>query len=590
MTALRDRLAELTGHEVVAELRSAYADQARARARVLAAVWEVALCGFGGADSTERMTEPDEWSCDEVRAALAVTRAAARRDLELARGVCSRLPELHAAMAEGELDEARARVFSEWTDQLTPEHAHAVCAELLPTCRLSAQTRKTTGQLKDDIKTHAIALDPDWARRRYEAAVRGRKIVGVRNNDGTANLEGRDLPAHRVAAACRRIDAIAKSAKRSGDGRPIDHLRTELYLGMTDGTYESLSDAQILARLSTTRFEGVDDTEPVGTDAASTAQPGAAQPSAEPAPAPSDQSQAETRPMPSRDGVEVRARVTTLLGMDRLPAALAGWGPIHAEYARTLVADLGEAQWRYVVVDDEGAFTISGLTNVRPTGSEPRRRRTKATVEILIPIGLLRTFAAHVCPPSADPLAYQAWRTVVLDIARRVFAPQDPSKNAAPEDVHRRYPRRGLRRDVIAAIHHCVGVGCRAPSSRVDLDHLLDHAKGGLTTGRNLDPLCQHDHQVKHKAGWTVQRVDAAFFWRTRQGHHYIVEIDPVLADLPRPMPSPPPEPIDPGERDSLGRRWEYSDTWEEPLPPLPPYLPYVPPPRTDPADDPPPF
>lgn len=166
MTATANRLAGLTGYEVVAELRSAYADQARARARVLAAAWETALCGFGGENSTDRMAEPDEWSCDEVRAALGVNRDAARRTLELARGVCSRLPELHQAMAEGELDEARARVFSEWTDQLTPAHAHEVCAKLLPTCRLSTETRRTTGQLKDDIKTHAIALDPNWARRR----------------------------------------------------------------------------------------------------------------------------------------------------------------------------------------------------------------------------------------------------------------------------------------------------------------------------------------------------------------------------------------------------------------------------------------
>lgn len=172
--------------------------------------------------------------------------------------------------------------------------------------------------------------------------------------------------------------------------------------------------------------------------------------------------------------------------MDRFPAELAGWGPIHADYARTLVADLGEAQWRYVVVDDNGGFTISGLTNVRPVGSEPRRRRTKATIAVLIPIRLLRRFASHVLPATADSCAYEAWRPVVLDIARRVLDP-DESRLTAPRDVYRRYPRRGLRRDVIASLHHCVGVGCRAPSSRVDLDHPLDHGKGGLTSLRNFE-------------------------------------------------------------------------------------------------------
>ena len=95
----------------------------------------------------------------------------------------------------------------------------------------------TTGQLIDAIKRHAIALDPEWARRRYERALRGRRVVGRRNPDGTASLSGYELPLDRVAAACARLDGLARAAKSAGHPDRLDHLRAELFLGMTDGRY-----------------------------------------------------------------------------------------------------------------------------------------------------------------------------------------------------------------------------------------------------------------------------------------------------------------------------------------------------------------
>jgi hypothetical protein len=108
-------------------------------------------------------------------------------------------------------------VFSEWTTELSGKQTHAVCAALLP---LAAKL--TTGQLIEQIKKLAIALDPDWAKRRYEQAIADRKVVGYRNSDGSANLSGCNLPLDRVAAASGHIDTLAKAVKRAGDSRPID--------------------------------------------------------------------------------------------------------------------------------------------------------------------------------------------------------------------------------------------------------------------------------------------------------------------------------------------------------------------------------
>jgi hypothetical protein len=90
-----------------------------------------------------------------------------------------------------------------------------LCGERLPRA-----PGLTTGQLIEQVKKLAIALDPEWARRRYEQAIADRKVVGYRNPDGSANLSGLNLPVDRVAAASGHIDALAKAAKHAGDSRP----------------------------------------------------------------------------------------------------------------------------------------------------------------------------------------------------------------------------------------------------------------------------------------------------------------------------------------------------------------------------------
>ena len=80
---------------------------------------------------------------------------------------------------------SRRRGCSPTATELSPEQARAVCAALPPRA-----PKLTTGQLIERIKKLAIAVDPDWARRRYEQAVADRKVVGYRNVDGSANLSG----------------------------------------------------------------------------------------------------------------------------------------------------------------------------------------------------------------------------------------------------------------------------------------------------------------------------------------------------------------------------------------------------------------
>jgi hypothetical protein len=182
-------LARLSGFDCVTVLKARYRQLNHERAQVMAAMVEVGLCGIGPDDQPRRRAVPDEFAADEIRAALVLTRRAADAQFWLAYDLLTRLPSVHAAMDAGVLDEPRARVLSEWTTELHPQTARALCAELLP--RVG---ELTTGQLIEQIKKLALALDPEWARRRYEQALADRKVVGSRNPDGSANLSGLNPP------------------------------------------------------------------------------------------------------------------------------------------------------------------------------------------------------------------------------------------------------------------------------------------------------------------------------------------------------------------------------------------------------------
>ncbi len=82
-----------------------------------------------------------------------------------------------------------ARVLLEWTLELHPQTAHALCEELVPRA-----PDLTTGQWIEQIKKLAIALDQDWARRRYEQAHAERKVIGRRNPDGSVTLSSTGSP------------------------------------------------------------------------------------------------------------------------------------------------------------------------------------------------------------------------------------------------------------------------------------------------------------------------------------------------------------------------------------------------------------
>ncbi len=463
----------------------------------------------------------------------------------------------------------------------------------------------TTGQLIEAIKKLAIAVDPEWARRRYEHAVADRKVAGFRNPDGSANLSGLNLPVDRVAGATARIEALAKAAKRAGHPAPVDHLRADLYLGMLDGSYTNLDDNAIIELLlanepgSESANEPADesvkepanesaakpqhddfadrdpdsddfaDGDPDGDDGDGGGDPASASVASDGEPfrgGVPEAAQPASRPTYS-GGKELRVRLSTLLGRDQHPGELAGWGPIHADLARDLARTMLGAQWRYVVTGTDGRLEYTGLVRARPTRA--RRSRSGDTVELQVPAALLAELTSGGAQASA-------WSWVLTDLIRQHTDPRiEPGRLA--DDARRRTPGAALRRHVQIRDRCCVGPGCRSPARAGDVDHTLDHAHGGRTLERNLDDTCRHDHRLKHEGGWELHQPEPGWFrWISRLGHPYPVRPPPIIEPLPDPIP---------GDRPAAPHHPEPADHDDPILPPpeRPPPSPPVPGPHDDP-------
>jgi hypothetical protein len=583
-------LTRLGGADCVEVLRAQHRQAAHEQARLMTAMVEVALCGVGPDDALPRMDAPDEFSADEIRGALCWTRSTAGGQLSLAWDLINRLPQVFAALEAGAIDVPKTKVFSEWTWGLTDEQAHTICDQLL-----TEAPRLTTGQLIDRIKKLAIAIDSDWARRRYAEAVRDRKVIGYRNDDGSANVSGQNLPADRAAAACGHIDALARKAKRAGDCRPSNHIRADLFVGMLDGSYTGWSETAIIDHLLTmadpepadgshepARDGGCedrrDDHGDLGHDLGVSGA-GKIEGSE-----PDDTRQHDACPVPPptrRVGIEIRAEITTLLGLDDHPGEIAGWGPVHADVARRLVRDQTAAEWRFAITDEHGRLWHEGITRMRVTGYPARADAPcrGGIVELQVKLSTLRRLASgHTRPED-----HKGWAKIIADLARQADQLQH---GGATLDKHQRQrgrggrsPGRPLRRRTQIRDRTCIHPQCRAPAYNTDGDHTQDWAVGGATHEGNIGSACRHDHRLKHDGGWIViQSKPGHFVWISRLGRHYHVRPPLIIPLLPDPIPRDPPPAIPQNDHEV-----EDGPTWQEPANSEPPPRPPAPGPPDDP-------
>ena len=293
----------LTGHDLVVLLRAWARQVAHDHAELHAVIAEVAHATEP--DTVDRSEVVVEYSSDEIRAALRLTRRAADSALDLALGL-ARLPRVWEHLHSGLVDLPKARVLCEGTSHLDESTAREAVDAVL-----SAAPRSTTGQLAARLRRVTLGLDPADATRRYESAIEQRHLVLHQGSDGTAELVASCLPAEQAVAAMRHVNQLARALKRAGDPRSIDQLRVDVTLDLMCG----------------------------GTPGKGTA-----------------------------GVVDITVDLATLIGMSDSPGELNGYGPVVADLARRVVANQPRSEWRVRVTHpDDGELLWNGTTKRRPT-------------------------------------------------------------------------------------------------------------------------------------------------------------------------------------------------------------------------------
>jgi hypothetical protein len=207
----------------------------------------VAKLPDGDPCAVARAADDFEWASHEIAAGLTWTPTAADRELAFA-PVLRELPMVFAALRRGEIDRGKAKVFADHLDpgrgELTPAQIRKLCERFVPQA-----PRLNTAQLSRRLLRAIVAIDPGFHRRRYRRGVQERGVVLHLDRNGTAVLSGEGLPPDEAAAAAARLDRLAEAAKRAGHPGRLGQITADLYLGMLDGTFYGLTEAQILAHL-----------------------------------------------------------------------------------------------------------------------------------------------------------------------------------------------------------------------------------------------------------------------------------------------------------------------------------------------------
>ena len=541
----------LPGDRVVEVLRAQSRQCAHEQARLWAALVAVGLAvpadDRGAPDDVDgaraRAVRVADRAPGEVAAALTWTHRTAERELHLAEVVVRGLPAVCAALSTGRIDRGKAVVFAEYLDPaygVTSAQTAAILARLLPVA-----PTLTTSQLRGRLWRALLAVDPEWARRRYTRAVRGRTVTAVLADNGTVTVTGSGLPAGEAAVACARVDRLAEAAKRAGHGGPVGQIAADVFLGLLDGRFHGRSEEQIVSALlgdrrpEDARADGHGDTaradgrpEEPNDERAAAGDPGG-----------DDDPGAGTQ---ARTGIEIRVGLTTLLGLDQRPGEIPGLGPVLAPVARTTVARQRQgAQWRFAVTDPDGHLVLAGVTRRRPRPDEPTatasgdgQRCRGGIVELHVSSVELEQLAGE----PTDPLG--GWADVVADIAAQ-YADRHAMLAGLDDRPSGRFPGAALARHVQVRDRTCSHPGCRRPARHCDLDHTHDHARGGATVRVNLGPGCARHHMFKHELGWRLaQPRSGEFVWTSPLGQVYRTRGGPIAPPLPEPLPRPdePPE------------------------------------------------
>jgi hypothetical protein len=175
----------------------------------------------------------------QIGLALMLTDCSAATWADLGMTLAWRLPSTGAALASGVIDLDRAKAIAEATSVLSEELARQVEAKVLPGAR-----RRTVPDLKDRLRHLVIAADPAGAEERRKAAERHANVRLYGEVDQTATIVADKQPQIEAAAGFARLNALARARKAAGFKGPLGWHRSQVLLGLLNGTLPPTPPAQ----------------------------------------------------------------------------------------------------------------------------------------------------------------------------------------------------------------------------------------------------------------------------------------------------------------------------------------------------------
>ena len=464
--------------------------------------------GPGG--GAERFVTPEETrfhASSEIACRLGVARTSAERLLDrgegLLDGVFAPTECLHRC---GLLDEAKTALVLSRLKGVAYEAAREVQERVLPRA-----PQRTRPQLARDIDRALAALDPEGAgaRRRRNVAQRHVGRPSPRG-EGVARMSLL-LPTADAFLLDATLDAVAASARASGQERTLGQLRADALVGLC---LHALRSSQHAAhRLGPGRAgEAVDPAvgvpAPAGGD-------GPADPPGPPGPVGPVDGPARgavpdaERPRLLPDGVPLEGLLSSLsdlVGSSSPWWTPSGTGPVPLPPGLTVRVDV----------------TVP-LDQLLPDAAAPPARGGPPDAPVLTAGGRSAPVPALLARALA---AGGTWRRIVTD----------PLSGAVLDVGRTRYrPPAALADLVRARDGACTHPGCAVPARRCDLDHITPWSGGGTTGLDNLTALCRTHHRLKHAPGWTLTRTPGGdLTWTTPTGARYRRNRDATITALPR--------------------------------------------------------
>jgi hypothetical protein len=204
--------------------------------------------------------------------------------------------------------------------------------------------------------------------------------------------------------------------------------------------------------------------------------------------------------------------------------------------ARELTA-AGDARGRGQIMADTLVERVTGQTCAEAVPVE---------VNLVIPVGTLMgdgdpgELVGHGPVPgsTARALLTAAGDGGAAIWLRRLFTSADGSRLLGVESTRRLFPE-GLRRFLVLRDQTCRTPWCDAPIRHAD--HVVPAARGGPTSARNGQGLCEACNQAKEAPGWSAEMIDDGITkggpggrhrvrLRTPTGHAYVSMAPPLLA------------------------------------------------------------